>query len=107
MKMLAFASVVTGALSISACAGNPADQTDLIAAYNIAATVEVAYAASSGANPAIVKQAEALLASAQAALFASENAPQGSTAENIALSAAIAALVAFEAQMPQQSSLHV
>jgi hypothetical protein len=104
MKTLIFGSVLAGALSVSACASSPAAQTDLTAAYNVAAAVEAAYVASPDADPAVIKQADSLLASAQAALFAWESAPNGSTAESAVLSAAIAALVAFEAQIPQPST---
>ncbi len=106
MKTLIRALVVTGALSINACTISPAAQTDLTAAYNIAAAVESAYAANPNADPALAKQADSLLASAQSALFAWESAPKGSNAESAALSAAIAALVAFEAQLTQPSTIH-
>jgi hypothetical protein len=101
MRKLGIALSSVGLLHLTACANTPANQADLTAAYNVAAAVEAAYVANPKANADTVKQLTALLASAQAALLAWQNAPSGSTAEETVLSAAIAALVAFEAQINQ------
>jgi hypothetical protein len=95
-----------GALCLGACANTAENQTDLEAAFDTAAAVETAYASSPSANPTTVKEANALLSSARAALITWQSAPSGSTTEATALSAAIAALVAFEAQVTQVEQRH-
>jgi len=84
------------AMLLSACAaGKPATAADLTAALNVAAAAEAAYAAHPGANPANVAQMAQLLSAAQAALFSWSNAK--GTADQTAVGAAIAALIAYEA----------
>jgi hypothetical protein len=99
MRKLTIAPLIAGILHLTACANTPTNQADLTEAYNVAAAVEAAYIANPKANADTVKQLTALLASAQAALLAWQNTPSGNTTEATVLSAAIAALVAFEAQV--------
>jgi hypothetical protein len=107
MRRIALFALLSAPVLLGACASKVQDEVDLTAAYDVAASAEAAYAADPGADPALVKQAAALLASAQAALLAWQNAPAGSTTEATALSAAVAALVAFEAQIGQApATLH-
>jgi hypothetical protein len=83
-------------LLLAGCAAaTPATKADLNAAFSVAAAGEAAYAAQPGANAATVAEMAQLLAAAQGALLTWSNStsPAGQTAA----SAAIAALVAFEA----------
>ncbi len=107
MRRIKLAALLSVPVLLGACADRVQDGVDLTAAYDVAASVEAAYAADPSADPATVKQAAALLASAQAALLAWQNEPAGSSSEATALSAAIAALVAFETQIGQApATLH-
>ncbi len=104
MRKIVLMILVSSAACLAGCANTAQNEADLAAAYDVAAAAEQAYAADPSANPDTVKQAAALLASAQAAFIAWQNAPAGSTTEATALSAAIAALVAFEAQIGQSAA---
>ncbi len=89
-------AVVFGLIALSACtATKPQVTTDLNAGLEVAAAVESAYAARPNANPKVVADLSRLLASAQAAV-ASWEASTSSSDEALA-SAAISALVAYEA----------
>ena len=84
------------AAMLGACApGNPIATADMNAALTVAGAAEAAYAAQRGADPATVAQLQRLLLAAQSA-FAAWQTNQGS-AEQAALSAAINALVVYEA----------
>lgn len=85
-----------GLLSLAACANtDPAMVADLGAALTVASAAESAYAAQPHANPATVAQLERLLIAAQSAFSAWKASP--GSAEQAALTAAINALVAYEA----------
>ena len=103
MKVFSVLTILATMTSLACCAQSPQNEAQLTAAYDAAAAIEVAYATSSTANPETVKQAAALLSAAQAALISWQNAPTGSSAEAIALSSAIAALVSFEAEFAVSS----
>ena len=85
-----------GAALLGGCAmTQPQAAADLNAAYNVAAAGEAAYAAQPGANPKTVAQMSQLLSAAQAALITWTNSQ--SSGSQAAVTAAIAALVAYEA----------
>jgi hypothetical protein len=87
-------------LILAGCAAaTPTTKADLNAAFNVAAAGEAAYAAQPGANARSVAEMAQLLAAAQAALLTWTNST--SPADQTAVSAAIAALVAFEASAAQ------
>jgi hypothetical protein len=91
-----------GVLCLAACANTKPEQVaDLTAAYNVAAAAEAVYAADASANGAKVAEAQRLLSAAQAALLTWSNSSL--PADQTAASAAIAALVAYEASLPATS----
>ena len=80
---------------VACAATKPNVATDLNAGLEVAAALETAYAARPSANPKVTADLAHLLASAQAAV-AAWNASDSPTDQALA-SAAIAALVAYEA----------
>ncbi len=94
MRIIALPALAASLLG--ACApGNPANTATITAALTVAGAAEAAYAAQRDADPATVAQLQRLLLAAQSALAAWQS-NQG-TAEQAALSAAINALVVYEA----------
>jgi hypothetical protein len=101
--MRRFTLIAAATMSLAGCAASKQQSaTELTAAYDVAAAAEAAYAARPGANPARVAQAARLLSAAQAALLTGSNSR--STADQTALNAAIAALVAYQAAVPVVSA---
>ena len=97
--MRRIAVTVLGLLTLSACALTRQEQTvDATAAFNIAVAAEAAYAGQPGADPRKVAEAARLLSAAQAALLTWSNS--ASPDDQVALNAAVAALVAYEAGVP-------
>ena len=90
------ACLLIGSLGMALGACSPAQES---ADLSVAAAAVSAYAASPGADKTKVAEAKRLLGVAQAALQAYQSAPAGSTVEQTALSAAVAALVAYETQL--------
>ncbi len=87
------------AVVLTGCAANKTETVaDLNAAFNVAAAADAAYAASPGANPKTVADMRQLLAAAQAALITWGNS--SSPTDQVAASAAVAALVAYAASVP-------
>jgi hypothetical protein len=83
-------------LAASGCAATkPEISADLTAGLTVAAAAESAYAAQSSADPKVLAQLGRLLASAQAAVTAWQMS--SSPADQAVASAAIAALVEYEA----------
>ena len=83
-------------LSAAACTmTKPTAATDLNAGLEVAAALETAYAARPSADPKVVADLTGLLASAQAAVASWE--ASNSPADQGLASAAISALVAYEA----------
>ena len=94
--MNSFPAAILAAFMLSGCAGSqPSTAADLTAAFDVASAAEAAYAAQPHANPKTVAELGRLLAAAQAALFSWTNSQ--SAGDQAALSATIAALVAYEA----------
>jgi hypothetical protein len=87
---------VAGCLMAAGCAATkPETVADLNAAYNVAAAADAAYAAHPGADPKVVAEMARLLSASQAALVTWSNSTL--PADQAAASAAISALVAYEA----------
>jgi Skp family chaperone for outer membrane proteins len=98
--MRIFTLAALASIGLSACTLTKQQQTvDATAAFNVAAAAEAAYAGQPGADPKKVAEAARLLAAAQAALLTWSNS--SSPDDETALSAAVAALVAYEAGLPQ------
>jgi hypothetical protein len=95
MKSTSLAVVLTGIFLAGCSMTQPEAAADLNAAFNVAAAGEAAYAAHPGANPKTVAQMSQMLAAAQAALVSWTNAQ--TPGNQAAVSAALAALVAYEA----------
>jgi hypothetical protein len=87
--------VACGLLLAGCAMTKPEAAADLNAAFNVAAAAEAAYAAHPGADPKTVAKMEQMLNAAQAALVSWTNSQ--SPADQAALNAAVAALVAYEA----------
>ncbi len=93
--MKAIVIVIGTCLFLTACANQPETAADLNAAFNVAAAAEAAYTATPGVNPKTSAAMAQLLAAARAALTSWTNSP--TPGQQAAVSAAIAALVAYQA----------
>jgi len=96
-------AAILGCGLVSACASPSATQaTDAQAALNIASVGVSVYAADPHANPQRVAELKALLSGAQAAV--QSWAASGSSGDQAAASAALAALVSYQAQLQTQAA---
>jgi hypothetical protein len=88
-------AVTIGSLLCACAVSQPEAAADLNAGFNVAAAAEAAYAAHPGANAKTTAEMAQLLSAAQAALISWTNSQ--STGDQAIVTAAIAALVAYEA----------
>ena len=83
-------------LAVGCATARPQVSVDLTVGLNVASAAEAAYAARSDADPKVVAQAVRLLAAAQAAVSAW--VASSSSADQATASAAVAALLTYEAE---------
>jgi hypothetical protein len=92
-------------MMVAGCAANTQDAVaQANAAFDVAAALEAAYAASPSADPKVVTEFTRLLSAGQAALVTWQNS--SSPGDQQALNAAIAALVAYEATSGISGATH-